>query len=461
MKPLLLATPAVFLLGSCMLGPDFKLPTASGGDRWKQTTDLTADQLPDDWWRLFGDPQLTTLVNRALAANNDLAAAKARVDTARALVGIDQARLFPTLDLAGAADISRASGNVVKSPLVDLEQKNFRGSFNLAYDPDLWGRNKRLLESSTAQAAAAEAMFDSQRLGLATEVARQYFVLRGLDEQDAVVKDTLRSRQEALDLQQTKADAGLTDGLATSSARTELELANNDLAVVERQRGAAEHALAVLCGSRPADFTLPITLGPPALPDIRAGLPATVLGRRPDVRAAEQQLRAANAQIGVAESAFYPSFNLVGSAGLASLSARDFLEWESRILSLGAGAAMPVLNQGANKAQLAAARSTYEEALASYRQTLLIALREVEDALVDLKGLAKSRRALDAALASAKDTRQLTQERYDEGLTSYLDVVDADRTVLRTRLSIAVVDAQQRIALAALAKALGGGWTGK
>jgi multidrug efflux system outer membrane protein len=163
----------------------------------------------------------------------------------------------------------------------------------------------------------------------------------------------------------------------------------------------------------------------------------------------------------VAEASFYPSFNLIGAAGLDSLSAGDFLDWESRILSLGASGVMPILNQGENKARLAAARSIYEEALAGYRQTLLIALREVEDALIDLKGLAKSRTALDAALTSAKDTRQLTQERYDEGLTSYLDVVDADRTVLRTRLAIAVVDAQQRIALAALAKALGGGWSGK
>ena len=189
--------------------------------------------------------------------------------------------------------------------------------------------------------------------------------------------------------------------------------------------------------------------------------PAAVLLRRPDVRAAEHRLHAINAQIGVAEAAFYPSFNLIGAAGLNSLSARDFLNWESRILSLGGSAVMPILNQGANQAQLAAGRSTYDEALASYRQTLLIALREVEDALVDLRGLAKSRTALDAALTSARDTRQLTQERYDEGLTSYLDVVNADRTVLQTRLAITIVDAQQRIALAALAKALGGGWSGK
>ena len=458
MNPRLLLLPAAWLLGSCTLGPDFKPPVAGGGTHWKETRDTTAKHLPDVWWKLFGDAKLNQLVERSFAANNDLAAAKARVETARALLGVDRARLFPTLDLATLAGIDRASGNLVNNPLVPLTNANYRASFKLAYDPDLWGRNKRLLESSTAQAAASAALFDAQRLGLAAEVARQYFVLRGLDAQEAVVKDTLVSRKEALDLQKTKTDAGLTDGLATSRARTELELANNDLAVVQRQRGAAEHALAVLCGTRPADFSLPVKVAAPTLPTIRPQLPASVLLRRPDVRAAEQQLRAANAQIGVAETAFYPNFSLTGEAGLDSLKLSNFLAWESRVLSLGARAVAPVLDAGANKAKLAAARSTYDEVLAGYHQTLLIALREVEDALMDLKSLAHSRSALEAALTSSRDTRQLSQERYSQGLTSYLDVVDADRTVLQTRLALSMVDAQQRITLAALAKALGGGW---
>ena len=461
MKLRLFLMSAVLLSQSCMVGPNFQLPGVSGGEQWKEGTAVANDHLPDTWWRLYQDADLNQLVERCLAANNDLAAAKARVETARALVGIDQARLFPTLDLEGGAGIARGSGTVNPNPAADLEQKSFRGSFNLAFDPDLWGRNKRLLESSTAEAAAVAARYDSLRLGLATEVTRQYFIVRGFDEQEAVLQDTLKSRQEALDIQKTKSDAGLTDSLATSSARTELELARNDLAIVERQRGSAEHALAVLCGTRPADFDIARSLGQRPLPKITPRLPAAVLVRRPDVRAAEQLLRAANAKIGVATANFLPNFNLTGSAGLASLSASDFLDWESRTLSLGAGALLPVIDAGANQSRLAAARSSFDESLADYRQTLLIALREVEDALVDLQGLAKSRSALDAALASAKDTRQLTQERYNEGLNSYLDVVNADRTVLQVRLSIAVIDAQQHISLAVLAKALGGGWSGK
>lgn len=466
MKHRYLILPAALALGSCTVGPDFQLPGLTGGSKWKETQAVSSSHLPDNWWRLFKDRELTRLIDRALAANNDLAAAKARVDTARALVGVDRARMFPTLNLNGSAGISRSSEEATTGKLpagisIDLESQRYRGTFDLAYDPDLWGRNKRLLEASNAQAAAAEALFDAQRLGIATEVARQYFLLRGLDQQAAVLQDTIKSRQSTLDIQKSRNDAGLIDGLSTSQARTELELANNDIALVERQRGSAEHALAVLCGNRPSDFSLANSGSVSALPSIRAGLPAEVLNRRPDVRAAEQNLRAANARIGVAEAAFYPNFALSAGGGFESIDVGNFLDWENRVLSLGAGIAAPIFDGGTNKANFDAAVSRRDEALANYRNTLLVALREVEDALVDLKGLARSRSALDQALASARDTQRLSQERYDKGLSSYLEVVEAGRTVLRVELVLAQLDAQQRITLAALAKALGGGWSGK
>ena len=457
---------ASFGVASCKLGPDFQLPGASGGSKWKEGTATAANRLPDSWWRLFNDRELNRLVTRALTVNNDLAAAKARVNTSRALVGVDRAKLFPTLDLAGSAGISRSSADTLGRNLppgasVDLESQNYRSTFDLAYEPDLWGRNLRQIEASSAAAAASEALLDSQRLGVAAEVARQYFLLRGLDAQEAVLHDTVKSRQDALEIQKSKADAGLIDGLSSSRATTEVELANSDLASVQRQRGAAEHALAVLCGARPSDFSVSARPLSDFLPTLRVGLPADVLNRRPDVRAAEQDLRATNARIGVAEAAFYPNFSLTASGGLQALDVSRFLDWENRILSLGAGVVAPVIDGGTNKANYQAARSRYDEALAKYRQTLLVALREVEDALVDLKGLAKSHAALEGALKSASDTRQLSQERFDKGLTSYLEVVDADRTVLQTRLALSQLEAQQRITLTALAKALGGGWSGK
>jgi multidrug efflux system outer membrane protein len=379
---------------------------------------------------------------------------------------VDRAKLFPTLDLSGRAGISRSSADALRGNLpagvdVALESQNYRSTFDLAYDPDLWGRNKRALEASSAQAAASEALLDSQRLGVATEVARQYFLLRGLDAQDSVLQNTLKSRQEALEIQTSKLNAGLTDGLASSRARTEVELADNDLAIVQRQRGSAEHALAVLCGAAPSSFSVTRRDSNSSLPDIRAGLPAEVLNRRPDVRAAIQELRAANARIGVAEAAFYPNFSLSAGGGFESIDIKRFLDWENRVLSLGAGVAAPLIDGGTNKSNYQAARSRYDEALATYRQTLLVALREVEDALVDLKGLTKSRNALRLALDSSQETRRLSQERYDKGLTSYFEVVDSERDVLRVQLVLSQLEANQRITLAALAKALGGGWSGK
>ena len=458
--------PAAFLLGACTVGPDFRLPGISGGSKWKESQTTAATHLPDHWWRLFNDSELTRLVDRALAANNDLAAAKARVDTSRALVGVDRAKLFPTLDLSASAGASRSSadalrGNLPPGASVDLSSPHYRSTFDLAYDPDLWGRNKRALEASSAQAAASEALLDSQRLGVATEVARQYFLLRGLDAQDSVLQNTLNSRKEALEIQSSKLNAGLIDGLSSSRARTEVELADNDIAVVQRQRGSAEHALAVLCGAAPSGFSVARRASNSPLPDIRAGLPAEVLNRRPDVRAAIQELRAANARIGVAEAAFYPNFSLSAGGGFESIDIKRFLDWENRVLSLGAGVAAPLIDGGTNQANYQAARSRYDEALAAYRQSLLVALREVEDALVDLKGLARSSRALQHALDSSRETRRLSQERYDKGLTSYFEVVDAERDVLRVQLVLSQFEAQQRITLAALAKALGGGWSGK
>jgi multidrug efflux system outer membrane protein len=460
---LILAPASLLVFSGCMLGPEFKSPSLGGAPTWKQGQAVPAAKLPDHWWRLFRDPELNRLVDRALLSNNDLAAAQARVKTARALVGLDRARLFPRLDLSGSAGISRASADAVKENLppgvpLELQGERYRSTFDLSYEPDLWGRNQRQLQASSAEADASLALYDSQRLGVATEVARQYFLLRGLDRQLGVLRETVASRQETLGIQASRTEAGLIDGISASRARTEVELAKNDLAAVERQRGSAEHALAVLTGVAPVRFNVAESGKSGVVPAIRAGLPADVLARRPDVRAAEQTLRAASARIGVAEAAFYPNFTLTAGAGFESVDVSRFLSWENRVLSLGTNLTAPIFNAGSNRANYQASLSRYEESLAAYRQTLLVALREVEDALVDLKGLAASRRALEAALASAQETRTLAQERFDRGLTNYLEVVDTDRTVLQTRLALSQLEAQQQITVAALAMALGGGW---
>jgi outer membrane protein, multidrug efflux system len=466
MKPSFFILPLAVLVSACKLGPDFKIPGFTDSAKWKETNATSPTRLPDDWWRLFNDSDLTQLIQRAHQNNNDLAAAKSRLDTSRALVGLDRARLFPTLSLSGNDTTVRASDAGVAANLppgvsIDLEQRRFRAGFDLAYDPDLWGRNKRLLEASTATLAASEAQLDSQRLGTASEVARQYFLLRGLDAQESIVTNTVKSRKEELEIQQSKTDAGLIDALSVRRASTELELSKNDLASIQRQRGSAEHALAVLCGSAPSSFSVPSKITASPLPTILPGLPAEVLSRRPDVRVAEQTLRAASARIGVAEAAFYPNFSLTSGLGFESLDIKQFLDWENRVLSLGAGFVAPVFDGGTNRANYKAEQSRYQEALAAYRQVLLIALREVEDAMMDLKGLATSQAALNRALASARDTKAIAQERYEKGLTSYLEVVDADRSILQISLTMSANDSLQRTTLTSLARALGGGWSHK
>ncbi len=452
---------AVALLANsgCMLGPDFHLPGDTGGSHWKESQASASAHVPDEWWKLFGDSELNRLVGRSLAANQDLSAAKARLDTARALVGVDRAHLFPLLNLDGGGLQARnsKSTSLTGSP---LEGQRYQAAFDLSYEPDLWGRNRRQVEASTADANASLADLDALRLSVAAETARQFFLIRALDRQRAVVMETIHTRAETLALQQSKAAAGLADGLITSSANTELELARNDLASVERLRGAAEHALAVLCAARPSDFTLPVVTSLPRLPSIRPGLPSDVLRRRPDVRAAEERLHAANARVGVAETAFYPNFTLVGSGGYQTFNNAQFLNWENRALSIGLNVTTPIFDAGANRSRKSAAVAQYEAALSSYRQTVLVALREVEDSFTDLKTLDRSHSALTAALASAQETSRLTRDRQNKGLSNYLEVVEADRTVLQVQLSLAEIEGQQRVSFANLAKALGGGWNG-
>ncbi len=443
-------------LSSCtVVGPPYTPPHPEAGSTWKQGNGHRDAPVTNDWWKLYADAALNKLINQAFTANQDLAAAKARIDTARALIGLDRARFFPTLDLTASAQSSRTAADTAGGT-PDLTTQRYRRGWELAFDPDLWGRNQRALQASQATASQQQALYDAQRLGVALEVARQYFILRGLDAQEAVLKDTLKSRRDALSLQSARSKAGLTDGLTASRASTETELATNDLAAVQRQRGSAEHALAVLCGAAPSAFTISPRESSRPLPSITPGLPADVLRRRPDVRAAELALRAANAKIGVAEAAFYPHFSLTTSGGFEALDVKRFLDWENRVLSIGLGLAAPLIDGGKNKANRAAAQSAYEEALANYRQTWLIALREVEDALLDLQSLSLSRAALARALTSSQDTKQLAQERFDKGLTSYLEVVDAQRSTLQIRLSLAQLTAQQHITLALLAKSLGG-----
>jgi multidrug efflux system outer membrane protein len=456
-------------LSACVKGPDYQRPDVSGllGTKFKRAKSTAPPRpLPDEWWKSFGSARLNQLVSQALADNQDLAAAQARVQTARALVGEKRADWFPQVDGAGSISAQRLSASAFGANvppqfgnLTDLLRRdNYRATLDMSYEVDLWGRVKRSVESARATAQAADDTLSAQRLMVASEVARNYFLLRSLDAQVGVLQETIRLRAEALSLQQSRFDGGLANELDLTRARTEHELAKADLSATQRQRGSTEHALATLCGRAPSTFSVASdgTMGTP--PQVPPGMPSTLLQSRPDVSAAEAELVAASAGIGVAEASFFPSFRLTGSGGFEAIKGTDLLMWQNRVLSIGPSVSVPILQGGRLKAGLRAAKSRYDEALAKYKSTLLTALREVEDSLLDIQSFTTQRAALAAAQKSAAETSSVARVRHEKGLATYFEVVEADRTVLTTRLALAQLDGQRYVSTVLLAKALGGGW---
>lgn len=454
------------LMASCTVGPDYKSPDISFPKFWKQTSYVADLPVPDQWWTLFKDKTLTSLVDRALANNQDLKAGLARVETARALSGVERADWFPQLNMQNNATYEHSSANAIGAnlpagaTLPNLERDRHQAYVGLNYEIDLWGRVRRRVEAARAREDASVDNLAAQRLVIAAEVARTYFLAASLDVQEQILRETISLREEARKLQQSRFEGGLANEMDVARARTELELAKSDLAAIERQRGGAEHALAVLCGEMPANFALAENRRLPTPPRVPAGLPGNLLQRRPDLRSAEQSLRAANAEIGVAKANFYPVFSLTGNGGLESVGAEDFFEWKSRAASIGPQLTVPIFQGGRLRGNLRAAYGQYDESLASYKQTLLTAMREVEDAVLDLKAFGRQRAAVAAAVSASQDTSRLARLRYDKGLASYFEVVDADRVVLTTRLTLAQLDGQRLTATVQMLRAIGGGWAG-
>lgn len=462
----ILCLTTILTCASCSVGPNFKLPEVLMPSKWKNGGNAsTADiPVPGEWWKLFGSDELNRLEARALENNQELRGALARVETARALVGTQQADWFPQLNMKNGMNyerLSQSSFGANLPPGVALpktQRRRFQNLLELGWEFDLWGRVRRGVESSKASQFAAMETLSARRLTLAAEVARLYFLTHSLDRQMQVVVGTQTWREEALKLQESRFKGGLANEMDVARARTELELARNDLAALERQRGNAENALAVICGEIPSDFHISKVTSQPRPPKVPGGLPSSLLQRRPDIRAAEQKMREANAKVGVSKASFYPAFSIVGSGGLESIGAENFYDQRSRILSIGPSMTLPIFQGGKLRANLRASKANYDETLANYRQSILVALQEVEDSLLDARAYAKQGRALDAAIASAQETQRLAELRYQKGLASYFEVVDANRTVLNAKLLSAQIEGQRLMASVAMLKALGGGW---
>lgn len=439
-------------LASCHVGPNYQRPTLPMPARFAGSG-TGEGQLDPTWWRLFGDGTLSSLEERALAGNPGLGAALGRVAQARAVSAQTAAGRYPAVTFGPTLGRSRTplTGGTTTTALLM--------PFDLSYEIDVWGRVRRSVEASQAQALASADNHAVVLLTLTSNVATTYFTLRSLDSQNDVLTRSVDSFRKQLSLTRIKREAGLVGQTDVLQAQAQLDATLAQRTEVQRQRADAEHALAILIGEPPSAVPLPpkpLAGGPPLVP---GGLPSTLLRRRPDVVSGEQALVAASASIGVAKASLYPTFSLTGSAGIASASLTGALGWPNRAWSVGGGVLAPIFEGGKLRAQVEQARGAYDEALGNYRTAVLQALADVENGLTDVSHLEESGTAYQRAADAARENLRLTQLQYDQGLIDYLSVLDAQRTWLGDELLAAQTLGQRYVSTVLLVKALGGGWT--
>jgi multidrug efflux system outer membrane protein len=472
-----LAAAVTAALSACgTIGPDFKAPQAADAPAYRHAQAAAQEpqsaqnaRLPADWWTVFGDQTLNSLEQRALHDSPNVRAAAQRLVQAQAQLGVVRAGQLPTVNAQAGISNTRSSAETSQGLALghrSIAGNNYSAGLGFSWELDLWGRVRRIVEASDAQALAAQDDRDAVMVMLSSQVAGAYWQLRGLDAELAILRNALATRRESQELIEARFNAGLSNELDVSRTRIERANAEADLHEAQRQRNTLEHALAVLVGASPSapiiapsqeaalDKTLP---QPPGIP---VGLPASLLGQRPDLAASVETLRSFNAQIGVAQGAFYPALSLTGNYGYASESLRNLAQGSARQFSIGPLAlSLPVFDAGRNRANLKLAQARYDEAVANHEGRLLTALREVEDALSDVQQRQQQSEAQIQAQQAASRALLVAQARFDRGVSTYLDVTDAQRSSLSADRAAAQIRTQRLLAAVAVARALGGGWT--
>jgi NodT family efflux transporter outer membrane factor (OMF) lipoprotein len=455
------------LLGACSFAPHYKTPdSVPVTSAYAETGDWMAAQPADGqsrgaWWSLFQDPQLDALEAKAGDANQDVKAAFARLQQARAETRIVRADLFPTLNAGSSATRSRTSVNSPRFPPGAAPiGNNFDLEADFSYEFDVWGRVRNAVASAKASQQASAADLATLTLSIQAELATDYFALRAQDAQQQLLDKTVADYTQSLKLTQNLHEGGGAALADVAQAQAQLETARTQSADIRLQRAQSEHAIAVLLGANPSTFhaepnPLPGEVTPPI---IDPGLPSSLLERRPDVAAAERRVAAANARIGVARAAYFPVFSLAAAAGFDSTSSSSWLNAPSRLWSVGPSGVLTVFDAGRHRAQSAQAKAVYDEQVADYRGAVLTAYREVEDSLAALRQLQQESVSEAAAVAATGTALQQAQYRYKAGLVTYLEVATTESTALQAQLSNVSIQLRRMNASVLLVKALGGGW---
>ncbi len=460
----ILAFGLLVLLGmaGCSVGPDYKRPEVEVPDQWRWKEAGPRDEDPKGpWWEMFGDPELNRLEELAMGANQDLKGAVARVEQGRARARVSASEFFPEIAAHPSWQRYRTSATTASSfPMEPITANDFRLPIDLSYEVDLWGRVRRSFESARNEMLASAADYQQVLFTLQADLAVTYFRLRSLEQEVEILDQTVLMRRRNHEVFQARFNAGYSSQLEVTRSKTDLANATLGHADAQRRRAELLDALAVLCGAAPSGFEIAQGVEAPVIPEVSPGIPSELLERRPDIAKAERQLAARNAEIGVAYAAFFPSIRLTGNAGFQSGELEDLFHWESRAWSLGPNVTIPISAMGINQSRLKRARGVYEEAVAQYRQSVLLAFREVDDSLAALRFLKEEVETARDSRENARKSAELSVVRYKQGLLDYYGVIDAERSRLEAELQSVRVDVERMLSTIRLIKAIGGGWSG-
>jgi outer membrane protein, multidrug efflux system len=455
----LLAGALALAVAGCAVGPNYERPEVVVPEGWRDSTlalrDSSYANLP--WWEVYADTTLQGLIRIALRENQDVRVALARVNEARALLGIQRLEFLPQIDIFASGERFKLPDSLTGQP--QSERNAFQVGGSLAWEIDLWGRIRRLNESAKASLLATEQGRRGVILTIVSEVARVYLELRDLDQELDIAERQREIRRQSLQLARARFEGGLTSELDVRQGEGALANAEGTVFRLLRERQQKENELSILLGRAPGDVPRGEPLSAQEFPDvIPAGLPSELLQRRPDVQQAEQELRAANAQIGAAIAALFPTISLTGSGGTASRDIDNLFSAGTGFWNLALNLFQPLINRGRNLKQVQVERARTEAAVAFYERTVLTAFREVEDGLVGVQRLREEADAAGRAAEAARQSVGLASLRYEGGVDNYLNLLDAQRELLTAELQESQLLRLQRVAVVQLYKALGGGW---